>query len=270
MTGAGEFRPYGKFVCAQIPLELMRLDTLSPGAKLVWARLCLYQGQDGEAFPSIDELAREVGTSARGVKRWLFELREAGFIRSIRRGPKRSNLYRFLKHPCFADLPYVVGQGSSDGPKVARQDGLDGPNLAHIKHQDNTSFACIDLDYLATNRKKRDSQPEHASRDNSGAGQWPELSKLAGELLGREPTRAALGRMISATPNKTEAEAMEAVAGAVRCGYGRDSKNGPRSWSWFVSVIRNYWSDRGNRALPPAAVNPSLDASEFERLCDVF
>lgn len=53
---------------------------------------------------------------------------------------------------------------------------------------------------------------------------------------------------------------------AVLKGYGAESKHGPRSVSWFVSVVRNYWADRERRVLPPAAANNGMDSVEFDSM----
>jgi len=47
------------------------------------------------------------------------------------------------------------------------------------------------------------------------------------------------------------------LAGFQVATYGRfwvaTEEDGPRSVSWFVSVVQNHWADKERRALPPVA-----------------
>lgn len=78
----------------------MRYTGLSHGAKLVWARLAQYAGEDGRAYPAVGTLAQEVGLKKRQTQNLLRELKTKGFIES-EMGP-RANAYFFLLHPSLA------------------------------------------------------------------------------------------------------------------------------------------------------------------------
>lgn len=90
------------------------------------------------------------------------------------------------------------------------------------------------------------------------------------KLLGRTATKSSLVKMVSATPHKTVSEAMEAIGSAERRGYDAESKTGPRSASFFVSVVQDYWRDRSRREPPPTARDAGLPRAEFERMADAF
>jgi len=236
---------------AMIPLPVAAAHNLSPGAKLTYGILCRFAGKDGACYPTSRTIAQHLGVSERHVKRYLAELVNRGYIereRGDRRGP---NNYYFLWRPEFAGFEL---EGTNPSP----HEGTDlSPKENHIREN-------IDLDYLLTHRKKRDAQADH------GATDWPRLSSLVERLLGRKPTKASLGQIISATPTKTEAEAVEAIEAAERSGYNADHQHGPRSASWFISVAQNYWADKLRRALPPPAATPILEPGAFDRMAGAF
>lgn len=103
----------GTFICpkeflqgAFLPNCIMRLRDLSPGAKLVLARLFQYSNDDGVAWPKHETLADEVGKSKRHAMRLVKELETKGFvlIERAERGDRllhKSNRYRFPNHPAY-------------------------------------------------------------------------------------------------------------------------------------------------------------------------
>ena len=226
-------------------------SALSPGAKLTYGVLCRFAGKDGVCYPTLRTIAERLGVSERHAKRYLSELINQGYLereRGDRRGPNR---YYFLWRPEFAAFEL-------EGTDLSLREGTNSsPKESHIREN-------IDLDYPFTHRQKRDAQTDH------GATDWPRLSSLVERLLGRKPTKASVGRIISATPTKTEAEAVEAIEAAERSGYNADHQHGPRSASWFVSVVQNYWDDRLRRALPPPAAVPILEPGAFDRMTGAF
>ena len=244
------FIPWRRLTGAMIPDPVMASE-LSAGAKLTYGILCRFAGRDGVCRPSARTIANRLGVSDRQVKTYISELVRAGYIereRGDRRGP---NNYYFLWRPEFAAFEF---EGKDSSPREGK----------YSSRKENYSRENIDLDYLPAFRKKRETQADH------GATDWPRLSALVERLLGRRPTKASLGRIISATPTKTEAEAVEAIEAAERSGYNADHKHGPRSASWFVSVVQNYWADRLRRALPPPAAVPVLDPDAFDRMNAAF
>ena len=64
----------------QIPYLVLRDAEISHAAKLVYGRLKLYAGRNGQCNPKHETLAREVCLSVRQVKNVLIELRRAGWV----------------------------------------------------------------------------------------------------------------------------------------------------------------------------------------------
>ena len=55
------FNPYGLFHGVFIPEAVCKYHGLSPGAKLIYGRLCRYAGKDGYVYPAVGTLADETG-----------------------------------------------------------------------------------------------------------------------------------------------------------------------------------------------------------------
>jgi hypothetical protein len=244
------FIPWRRLMGAMIPDPVMASE-LSAGAKLAYGVLARFAGRDGVCRPSARTIAERLGVSDRQVKSYVSELVRAGYIereRGDRRGP---NNYYFLWRSEFAGFE-LEGKGSS-----LREGKNSSPKENHRREN-------YDLDYLPTHRKQRDAQADPMATD------WQRLSALVERLLGRRPTKASLGRIISATPTRMEAEAIQAIEAAERSGYDAKHRHGPRSASWFVSVAQNYWDDRVRRAPPPPAATTILEPGAFDRMNAAF
>lgn len=103
------FNPFRVFVGSFIPNALLRHTKISSSAKLVWARLAQYAGDDGMAHPRQTTLAYEAGLGERTVRMCLAELVREGFLRVVKpqvnnriSGSIRNDSYEFLFHPCFS------------------------------------------------------------------------------------------------------------------------------------------------------------------------
>jgi len=90
--------PWKLFHGSQVPNWLLERKEVSPGAKLCYARLCQYAGENGSCYPALDTLAKEMGVSVDSVTRYVQELVKEGLIKSVRRGFKKSNVYFFKPH----------------------------------------------------------------------------------------------------------------------------------------------------------------------------
>ncbi len=241
------FNPWRRFKGVMISDQVLASD-LSLGAKVCYGVLARFAGERGKCFPTMQTIGARIGVSDRQAKSYIAELAREGYIRRARGGSGRPNRYHFLWHPSF---------DATDGKLPSRMTGTILPTEETVPRENP------DLD-LAPHRKDGDAPPESISGPSPDG--WKPLSDLVEGLIERRPCRSSLGRIVAATPGKAGAEAVEAIQEAVQRGYGAESERGPRSVSWFVSVVRNYWADRQRRALPPAATNDGMDAAEFNRM----
>jgi hypothetical protein len=95
--------PYRLFHGVWLPEWLDNRPEISDGAKRLYARLCCFAGNKGEAFPSYRKLAEKLQKSRRQTIRLMEELCQHELInvthvRNEVRG-NRANIYRFMWHP---------------------------------------------------------------------------------------------------------------------------------------------------------------------------
>jgi hypothetical protein len=95
------FNPYKRFPGAQIPEAICRYKGLSPGAKLAYGRLARFAGEDGECWPAVETVGREVGVGKTQARTYLHELRDKHFI-AIEPRLGTSDVFTFLWHEAFA------------------------------------------------------------------------------------------------------------------------------------------------------------------------
>jgi len=81
-----------------VPNGLMRRREVSMGAKIVYGRLNQYAGIKTVAFPGLDRIANEVGTSKSSAIKYIKELERHGLIYKERKGLGRTNRYHFVTH----------------------------------------------------------------------------------------------------------------------------------------------------------------------------
>ena len=94
------FNPYRQFDCSHLPEQICRYKGISMGAKVVYARLGRYAGENGEAWPSMDTLGDECGISGSQAREYVQELVMAKFL-EIESRKGTSNMFHFLWHPAF-------------------------------------------------------------------------------------------------------------------------------------------------------------------------
>lgn len=75
-----------------VPEELTLDPAVTDRALRVWCRLDRYAGANGQAFPSTERLARDLGCSQESIWRATKNLRETGWMTRKRRR-NGSNLY---------------------------------------------------------------------------------------------------------------------------------------------------------------------------------
>ena len=113
------FNPYKMFTGSLVPNAIMRRKDLTSTQKLLWARLSQYSGNNGQVYPALETLARELGISKSQVRRDLRIMEDKGLIkRELRIG--RSSKYHFLWHECFEE--------QEGGQQMNRGESTDNPS----------------------------------------------------------------------------------------------------------------------------------------------
>jgi hypothetical protein len=259
------FNPFGLFTGIFIPEGLARANGVSPGAKLAYGRLVRYGGQDGKCYPSVSTLASEIGVRERQAQRYLAELEHAKLIRRVRRVAggrgQTSNAYQFLWHSLLdAGMKKAAqGEGVSDMTPGGMSDMT--PKESQREESQNTN---TDLDYQVCEMPKNGiSQPGLNARAATHS-EHPKLREALADYM------ALPGDKDRAYPSeRVVVDVMHAAVGAtedevVAClrhlrenrGLRLGTKHGPRHWSWFKTVVADYFRQERERAYPPAAAWP--------------
>lgn len=127
------FNPYKMFVGSFIPTWLECRPEISPGAKLVYARMSRYAGRNGRCNPRQGVLAKTIGLGERQARTYIKELEEYSLIASERLGLGKSNIYKFLVHDwMFADPERqdTADQERNDASDQEQQDAAE-PERKH-------------------------------------------------------------------------------------------------------------------------------------------
>jgi hypothetical protein len=164
------FNPYKRFNGAFIPEAICKYKGVSPGAKLVYGRLCRYAGEDGATYPAIPTLAAETGMSETQARRYIRELEAKRFIEVDREnrhyrkdGSGGSNGYTFLWHAAFTG---DRGEQRKSPPPLRKTEGVPlrktaplTPAVNRTQRESVFSRESVEesVDYQLTNRTNRDS-----------------------------------------------------------------------------------------------------------------
>lgn len=77
----------------QVSNHVLESSKISPGAKLTYAMLLKYAWQNNYCFPGQERLAKDMGSGTRSIVRYVQELENRGFVKIIRRGQGKPNIY---------------------------------------------------------------------------------------------------------------------------------------------------------------------------------
>jgi hypothetical protein len=226
-------------VYVRVPLAVLRDRTVSPAAKLTYARLLLYAGRDGRCNPAQGTLAAEVCLGPRQIRTVLSELKARGWITWKRTGGSSS---------------YEITGPLPDRKKTADQIGRNLP----IRAEENFLQKDLRKEQRKEDRQKR--TPDDASGKPPMRSQSPvsdELSyklppgwtdvelfnlqeQMAGFMDGERPPAGKvrgilnLAREHSLTAN----DIRDALQAAWRRRAAPGQRNAPRDWNWFYETVR--------------------------------
>lgn len=118
--------PYRTQIGIWIPIALLESNLLGPISKLIYGRLCLFAGEKGYCWPSIQALSAAVRVSKSSCKTALKELVREGLIEVEHRktedqAENETNFYFFLDHPILhvEELKGVRGTVDRGGAESA-------------------------------------------------------------------------------------------------------------------------------------------------------
>ena len=105
-----------------MPDSILRSKELSPGAKLLYGRLCRFVGKNLYCWPSVAKLASLLGVSDRQIQNYFKELQGKHYLKKGTRfenGGQMTNRIELLWHPSFQNEQSLRrGAKSSSLPPV--------------------------------------------------------------------------------------------------------------------------------------------------------
>ncbi len=281
------FNPYRMFVGLFIPEGLARYSRLSGGAKLAWGRLARYAGMDGRCHPTIKTLGKEIGVGARQAQKYVSDLERNQLIQRVSRFSGRgqtSNAFEFLWHELFEE---GVNDCSGEGANHRSGEGANDRSAkeSHSEESPYEENQNIDLDSPPTNRKNRDSRVDFGDAAPA-CKQYPQVREALAEYMNTPDEDERVY-----PPDRLVVDVIDAAAGAseeevVRClrylkderGLRPGTRNGPRHFSWFKTVVADHFQQKHNRetVYVPAEVDwnhrngPGFSEQEFDAMTEAI
>jgi hypothetical protein len=124
----------------QVPDSILRDTTLPCSARLVYEYLLLCCRQNDRCWPSVQRIAENLGISRRTIIRMIKLLNERGYIKKVRRGLTRTNLY-FITPLNSPEPPNPSGPGSTTSPRAQNSQDDSQNNPQEPTGEDQTSPA---------------------------------------------------------------------------------------------------------------------------------
>ena len=253
------FNPYRVFRGLFVPDGIASCRQLRPGVKLAYAALIRFAGQDGVCFPSMQALGDRLGVSSRQARAYIAALEKKQLIRRKKRYDNLgqiSNEFEFLWH----NLVSGSLKKSSAGPRKdravsPRNDSSAEDSQTKESHSEERN---ADLDCLPLNPKTGESSSRNQSE--SVCRQYPRVRECLARYMrvpGEEkeyPTDRTIVEIMDAAGTHDEHEVNAALNYLYfERGLKPFSKNGPRSFAWFKTVLQDFFQKRRDRE---AAANP--------------
>lgn len=144
------FNPFRLFYGAFIPNWLLCRKEISQGAKLCYARLGQYSGENGICNPRQSTVADDLGVSERQVNAYISELCKFRLLTTKRNGLGQSNSYSFIWHEW-------ITQDTSDQSRSILRVRTEEDCASDTK---DTSVPCIEENHRRESFNKEKALPE--------------------------------------------------------------------------------------------------------------
>jgi len=261
-----EFNPWGRFqFSAQIPQELCRYRGLSPGAKVVYSRLVLFGGKNGDARPSMKGLGRETGLSASQVRTYVRELIKKDFVRLEERSG-RANRFVFLWHGAFdgetgqtRKIPprKTVGVTPAENCRGTSDDPYGNPEgYPYGKPQPTPSDNCSRIVFSKEHSgesssssefgNKVDEDDDNVTSQSQNLRDWTEQEcadftrwlrlKMPPLTTKTDPSSRLISQIRTAAPTWNTQEVIDAITAVMD-----ESASRPKSYRWFAVVVQDVY-----------------------------
>lgn len=114
ITVGQQYNPFKLFHGCFVPNWLLCRSEISQGAKLCFARVAQYAGENGKCYPALETIAKELGVQERMIRRYIDELEEFNLIKKHKRGQGKTNYYTFIWHKWSKSIVMECNQEWTD------------------------------------------------------------------------------------------------------------------------------------------------------------
>jgi hypothetical protein len=248
------FNPYRMFTGLFIPEALAQSDLISAGAKLAWGRLARYAGEGGQCHPSVKTLGTEIGIGERQTQKYLRELERKKLIRRVRRFSGRaqtSNTFEFLWHGVFEKgVNDRSGEGVNDDSLRGVNDRSPKESQIEESHSEESQKHRLRLSGCESKKTRF-----ATGRLASCCKQYPQLRQVLADYMqgdsGQErvyPRERHVVDVMNAAQGATEEEVIECLRYLRQeRGLKPGTRSGPRHFSWFPTVVGDYFRQKRER-----------------------
>jgi hypothetical protein len=248
------------FYGSMVPDSVMSLTTLGEGPKLLLARLYKFAGDEDRANPALPTLARALGTSEDKVGRWLKELQQHGFIRTVRHARKEAERF-LLWHPALAASlrPDTTGDSQHDSAKPRNHNHDEsaevrnhGAMIPQIRADDSAKTASMipqnrdrykEKRIIEENHHQSEDSPHPKSGDDDDSTPTFKVKTLLTEFFAshgfRTPTGESPAAMIADWLAR-EGRDVEAGAADFLRWYGNNLRDPPGTWKHVVASFGSW------------------------------
>lgn len=147
--------------------EVIRNNRLHPLQKALLVDILLYAGVSGDAFPSQDTLANDLGYTTRSIRYALDMLYAANLVRRKRRGFGKSNIY-FINEELYFHNNKEVGSQISSHQGNTNPDQSSTPFPPNETHVNNSSNDLAEANYEITRKRIEDIRKVHSFLNGNG------------------------------------------------------------------------------------------------------
>jgi hypothetical protein len=227
-------------------VALSKNSTLTRGAKLCYLVMAGYGRDSGECYASTATLATTLHTVKRQVKRWVNELRAAGFIASKRIASKPSH-HVFLWHPDYAAAGALWGDTNVPEGVTTQSPGGDTsvPQMYRNQGREVRSSGGP-----AVSRQSKGSVPQR-SKSEATKPTTPLFEEVKKHIWGyyqgedtrpvRPPDNDIVNQCVTALQGHTIQELERFLRALFSAGHTPNRPSGPKKYAWFPRVIRNHF-----------------------------
>ena len=261
------FIPKRMFYGSIVPDSVMSLTTIKEGPKLLLGRLYKFAGDKDRCNPALPTLATALGTSEDKIGKWLKQLEQHGFIRTVRHARREAERFLLWQPELFGSLRAETTGGSHDDSAKPRNHHNDESeelrNHASMSPQKDPDDSAKTPSMIPQKRdaykEKRIIEENHHQSETSALPKPPKsddddltpsfkVKTLLTEFFSARGLRVPAGEAPAAVIAEAlarEGQGVEACTADFLRWYGNNLRDPPASWNHVVASFHRWIAKPG-------------------------